>query len=385
MPGDRVAHSRFDVVIAGGGVAALEAALALKQLADDRVSTTLLAPNDEFVYRPMVVREPFAYSAAHRYPLDPIVRDLGVDWSHDSFAWLDPTGRVVHTANGTELRYDALLLALGAHRYDRFPPALTLDDSTLDEQLHGLIQDVEGGYVHSIAFVAPSRMPWPLPIYELALMTATRAYDMNIEMSVTIATPEDAPLAIFGPTVSDRVRLELEERGILTLTSAHCEVHEAGRVSVHPGSRELHVDRIVALPELCGPSAPGVPHDGVGGFIPIDEHCRVRGLEQVYAAGDATDFPIKHGGIAAQQADTAAESIAALAGAPVRCAPFNPTISGILLGADRPLYVRAHVTGGHGSASEVSETPLWSPPSKIVAKYLAPYLDGLDRATSVVR
>src|SRR5205823_6382506 len=72
-------QSSFNVVIAGGGVAALEGALALRDLAGDRVSTTLLAPEPEFVYRPMRVREPFAYSEAQRYSLEEIARDIGVE------------------------------------------------------------------------------------------------------------------------------------------------------------------------------------------------------------------------------------------------------------------------------------------------------------------
>jgi sulfide:quinone oxidoreductase len=213
-------------------------------------------------------------------------------------------------------------------------------------------------------------------------MTATRAYDMGVDVSITIATPEDAPLAVFGGAVSEAVQRLLEDRDILTLTSAHAGVPEPGRVSVHPGSRILHVDRVVALPQLSGPSMPGVPTDATGGFIAIDEHCRVRDLERVYAAGDATDFAVKFGGIAAQQADTAAEVIAALAGAPVQPHKFNPVIQGILLGAKKPLYLSAHITGGHGSSSEVSESPLWSPPTKIAARYLAPYLDSRDHAAT---
>jgi sulfide:quinone oxidoreductase len=136
----------------------------------------------------------------------------------------------------------------------------------------------------------------------------------------------------------------------------------------------------VALPQLFGPSTPGVPSGPEGGFIPIDAHCAVPHLERVWAAGDATDFPIKHGGIASQQADTAAQAIAALAGADVEPKPFHPEIHAVLLGADKPLYLSAHVTGGHGSSSEISETPTWSPPSKIAAKYLAPYLESRDQA-----
>nr|MDQ2897690.1 hypothetical protein [Actinomycetota bacterium] len=195
-----------------------------------------------------------------------------------------------------------------------------------------------------------------------------------------LVTPEDAPLAIFGQAVSDAVERLLEQHGILTITSAHCETPEPGQVSIHPGSRRLHVDRVIALPELSGPSTPGVPKQAANGFISIDAHCKVQGLERVYAAGDATDFAVKHGGIAAQQADTAAEAIAALAGAPIEPTKFHPVIHGILLGGDRPLYLSAHITGGHGSSSQISETPMWSPPTKIAAKYLAPYLESLDHA-----
>jgi sulfide:quinone oxidoreductase len=373
-------HQPCRVLIAGGGVAALEAALALRELAGERVSTTLLAPEPEFVYRPMRVREPFAYRAARRYPLEDIARDVGAELKQDAFKWLDPTQRVVHTEAGEQLAYDALILALGARTHPRFSHALTLDDGRLDEQLHGLIQDVEGGYVHKLAFIAPSQMPWPLPMYELALMTARRAREMYAEVSVTIVTPEDTPLVIFGRAVSEAVQRLLAEQGILVITSAHCETPERGQVAIRPGSRRLHVDRLIALPELFGPSTPGVPKRDGHGFIPIDVHCAVPGLERVFAAGDATEFAIKHGGLAAQQADVAAEAIAVLAGAPVEPTKFHPVIHGMLLGGDRPLYLSAHIIGGHGSSSEVSEDPTWSPATKIAAKYLAPYLESRDRA-----
>ncbi len=341
----------FRTLIAGGGVAALEAALALRDLAGDRVDITLLSPEAEFAYRPMRVREPFGYSLAKTYQVADIAADIGADRVQDAFKRLEPERSIVHTEQGAELEYDALLLAMGARLRPAFSHGLTIEDWRLDEQLHGLIQDVEGGYVRSLAFVAPSPMPWPLPIYELALMTAARAYSMNIELAITVVTPEDAPLTVFGSKVSEVVAGLLESRGIEAVLSARSEVPEPGLVVIHPGARSVRADRIVALPQLFGPSVPGVPGLGHGGFIRI----------------------------AAQQADTAAEAIAALAGAAVEPKPFHPEIHSVLLGAERPLYLSAHVTGGHGSSSEIGETPTWSPPSKIAAKYLAPYLEARDQ------
>jgi sulfide:quinone oxidoreductase len=373
-------HQPFRVLIAGGGVAALEAALALRDLAGDRVKTTLLAPEPEFVYRPMRVLEPFSFGGARRYGLDQIARDIDVELLQDGFRWLEPAASVVHTERGATLEYDALLLALGARLKPPFRHARTIDDRRLDEDFHGLVQDVEEGYVRSVAFVASNPMAWPLPMYELALMTARRGYDMGVDLSVTIVTPEDAPLAVFGSAVSDAVGRLLEVHGVMTITSAHCAVPKPKRVQIHPGGRMLHVDSVVALPQLFGQATPGVPKRDGHGFIPVDVHGKVPGLERVFAAGDATDFAVKHGGIAAQQADVAAEAIAALAGAPVEPTKFHPVIHGMFLGGDRPLYLSAHITGGHGSSSEVGEEPTWSPATKIAARYLAPYIESRDRA-----
>ena len=113
-----------------------------------------------------------------------------------------------------------------------------------------MIQDVEAGYTHKLAFIAPSQMPWPLPLYELALMTARRAFDMNEDVSITIITPEDAPLALFGKEVSEAVGRLLEDSGILVISSTRAETPNAGQISLHPGGRTLYVKSIVALPEL---------------------------------------------------------------------------------------------------------------------------------------
>jgi sulfide:quinone oxidoreductase len=369
--------SKLRVAIAGGGVAALETLLALRELAPEETAITVIAPNPEFVYRPMTVREPFAYPQAHRYALAPIVREAGAELVVDELAWVDAEQRVAHTASDAAIEYDALVLALGAVARPRYEHAITIDDRKLDETLHGLVQDIEEGYVGSVAFVSPGRMAWPFPLYELALMTATRAFDMNVELETTIITPEDRPLAIFGAQASDAVAQLLEQAHIKTINSAYAEIPRTGEIVVNPGDRHLNVNRVVALPELYGPGVRGVPL-GEHGFYRVDVHGKLVDAEHIYAAGDATEFAVKFGGIAAQQADALAEAIAAEAGAAVTPEPFHPVIQGILLTGERPRYLTARITGGQGFSSEISDTPTWSPVAKIAAKYLAPYLERLD-------
>jgi sulfide:quinone oxidoreductase len=372
--------ARLRVLIAGGGVAALETALALAVLAPECTDVTVIAPSAEFVYRPMTVREPFAYDEARRYPLESIVRDAGAQLLVDELLWVDPAKRTIHTKNDESIEYGALMLALGAKAVPRYTHALTIDDRCLDETLHGVIQDIEGGYIHSLAFISPGRMAWPLPLYELALMTAGRAYDMGVELAVTIVTPEDAPLAIFGTTVSSAVSALLQKAGIESISSAYAELPSASEVVINPGDRRLQVDRAIALPELYGPSLRGIPL-GEHGFIRVDSHGQVPDAGPIYAAGDATEFAVKHGGIASQQADVAAQAIAAQAGAGVTPERFHPVIHGMLLTDSKPLYLTAQLTGGHGFSSEITDAPAWTPPSKIAAKYLAPYLDERDRSS----
>jgi sulfide:quinone oxidoreductase len=367
----------YRVVIVGAGVAGLEAALALQDLAGERVSLTLLAPDEEYVNRPMAVREPFAGAVAQRYPLDRVLAGIGASQCVDSFKWIEPEARVIHTEGGRELDYDAALLAVGARRIAALRHAVTLDERRLDEQLHGLIQDVEEGFVKSVAFVVPSIHCWPLPAYELALMTARRAHEMGAGVRIAVVTPEDAPLAVFGPAVTETVAEMFDSAGIGVISETSSQAREPGKLYLPHSGEVLEFDRIVALPQLYGAALAGIPRTARDGFVSVDRHARVIDLDHVYAAGDTTDFPVKLGAIAALQADAAAEAIAAEAGVQIEPQPMLPVIHGILLGGRHPLYIRARISDGHGQDSEVSDQPFVDTPAKVDAKYLRPYLEAL--------
>jgi sulfide:quinone oxidoreductase len=360
------------VVIAGGGFAALEAMIGLRRLAGGRVRIALVTPNRELSYPPLSVVEPFGAGEAPRFDLAEIARDHDTELHVDSAAEVDTAARVLKTRSDGEVSYDSLLVTTGAEPRDGVPGALTFRGTADRPAFESLLADIDAGGVERVVFAVPAGIAWPLPLYELALMTAGRADARDVQTRFAVVTSEAAPLGIFGLQASEAVAGLLHERGIEVHTSTLPVAFEHGSLALTP-SGELKADRVVALPLLRGRAPAGLPADG-DGFLPTDEHGRVRGCEHVYAAGDATAFPVKQGGIATQQADAAARTIAAQAGAPVELEPFRPVLRGLLLTGDGARFMRSEIAGGQGDSSDVSTRMLWWPETKVAGQYLSHYL-----------
>lgn len=358
------------VLVVGGGVAALETVLALRAHAGMRVELELVAPGRELRYPPLDVVEPFGL-APPRLTLADALAPLGVPHRLDAVDDVDVREHWVHTAAGALLHYEALVLAVGARPLAPFAGALVYGDARSREELARLLARAAGRAVQ-LLFAVPDGVRWPLPLYELAVMTARRlaARDGAPAAQIALATPERAPLELFGGRASGRLLEYLEGLGIAFLPGTRVARVRPGEVQLAPGVRMRRADRVVTIPVLRGPRLAGLPHDA-DGFVPIDPHGAVRGVPDVYAAGDATDYPIKQGGLATQQADAIAEAIAARAGAPIAPAPFRPVLRGMLLTSERPQYLEADVAGGGAHAAE---TPLWWPPTKVAGRFLAPFL-----------
>src|SRR5256885_7449618 len=153
----------LEVAIAGGGVAALEALLALRDTAGDRVAPTLIAPQKDFVYRPLSVGEPFALGDARRVPLAEAARDHGAQLREDTLASVDAEAHVARLGSGEELSYGALLVAVGARRVPAFEQVISFRGQEDSEAGYRLIPDPGGGHVGPGAVPLPPRLARSLP------------------------------------------------------------------------------------------------------------------------------------------------------------------------------------------------------------------------------
>ena len=355
-------------MIVGGGVAGLEAVLALHDLAETQVSVTLIAPEPVFTPRALDVARPFAGGPARHLDLERFMIEHGGRFRRTAVLSIDAERRTLSCTTGPDERYDALVIAVGASARPAFEHALTFGADVLacDE----VLADLQHERVPSVAFVIPEDCTWPLPLYELALATAGRASGTRSdEVRLHVVTPERGALDLFGTHASAAVTELLRAAGIALHCGIRAEVHRRGRVGTGP-DRALDVDRVVALAHLEGPRLAGLPADARG-FIPVDEHGRVTEVDAVYAAGDATDRPIKHGGLACQQADAVAAHVAAAAGAPVDALPYRPMLCGRLLTGLREWFLRGGDDPRVGDGSQA----LWWPRAMVSGRYLAPYLE----------
>jgi sulfide:quinone oxidoreductase len=368
----------FKVVICGAGVAGVEGMLRLRKLAGDRVEITLLSAKEEFAYRPIAVLEPFAKGQADRYSVARIAADTGARWIPDNLASVDRDNRQVHTSSGEALDYDALLLAVGGR--ERKPPehVEVFSDRNADVMYRAILSDIESGQIKSLAFVMPSGPSWPLPLYELALLTADQMHD-KVLLEIALITPEQLPMQVFGEGAAAAVAKILRDAGIRLYCDADVRVMGPRHLHLHTSGTDLRPDRIVTLPRITGPNVAGIAGDAVDRFLPVDDRCRVLGTDgRIFAAGDATDLAVKHGGVGAQQADTAAAGIAHLAGVGEAPGPMHPVIRGMLLTGDFPLYLMAHVIAGRGWQAEIYDNPPWPPDEKVIAVELGSYLRSVD-------
>jgi sulfide:quinone oxidoreductase len=384
MTGTFSGRDRAKIVLVGGGVAALEAALALRALAGDRVSMTLVSADRELTFRPSAAFEAFGQPAAPRYELEAIADDLGADFRLGRLEAVATQKRSVRLSSGVRLDYDALVLAIGARAVANLPGALTFRDQRDVPALRRTLRRLESGELQRLVFAVASGVSWTLPLYELALLSAVRAELFGSRAEIVLVSPERRPLEVFGAETSRRVEEVLGDCGVRFVGESAATGWDDGKLSIR-GDGAIEADRVITVPQLRVHRIPGIPASWWG-FVPIDASGRVEGLIDVYAAGDMTTYPIKQGGLATQQADRVAHTIAASLGAPVRELRTTQILRARLLGGERPLFLRTELdwqgrpTNG---TVETAEAEIAADSAKIFGRYLTPYLEHLGRSAPV--
>ena len=329
-----------------------------------------MAPRSAFEYKPVSVLEPFALAETPELDLARFAEDQRVAVVRDTVAAVYPEAHTIATGRGVRRGYDLLLVTVGAVPLEGVPGAQPFRGRADHERVARLLEEYDGRRLRRLAFAVPSSSAWTLPVYELALLTANELRVREVDgAELVVVTPEPAPLSLFGQRASEELGELLRIAGVTVKTATHPRRFEDGVLHSVPESA-LRTDRVIALPRFVGHRIAGLPSDH-DGFIPTDEHGRVSGVEDVYAAGDTTNFPVKQGGIACQQADAAAESIASRAGAVLEPEPFRPVMRGLLLSGMTARYLESDASGGHGEGPG-PRFALWEPAGKVFGRHLLP-------------
>jgi sulfide:quinone oxidoreductase len=363
------------LLVLGSGVGAVEAVLALDALAGPHVDVTVLSPTCELRLAARLPERSLWAEDAPAYDVRRLGRLPHVSVVRDGVRSVDVDGHLVTGASGRRYPWDLLLVATGATVKPMLPDAVVLgrDPSSL---VRSLVAEAQRGLVDSIALVVAPGAAWTLPVYELALHVAPAVGGAS---GVEILTPEPAPLALFGAAASEAVASRLDAAGVELKPRSYCRL-TGGELVVRPGARIEPVDATVELPAPAPVPIEGLPAHA-GGFLDVRDFGQVVGAPDVYAVGDAIAFPIKHGGLAAQQADAAAEHIALRAGADVVPSSFRPVLRGELVTPQGVLFLETSIHGGAGEG-RVSEEPLWAPATKVHGRYLSAWLANVNpRAT----
>jgi len=376
MTGSDRRGDRQKVLIAGAGVAGLEAALALRDLAHERVEVSMHDPAKEFAYRPFGIGEPYGTTRAFRYDLRRLSELCGASLHTGAIAAVEPERRIAINREGERFPYDQLIVATGARALWAVPGAVTFWGVADEGQVGDLIADLRSGRLQRLVLTMPTDHGWYVPLYELALLIATvLRKSANRRARITVVTPEAAPLGIFGPRAAEQTSALLAEREVDVLTGARPLEFVAGRLRVDRGE-DVEADAVITLPRLEGRKVSGIPHDG-DGFVAVDEHGAVAGLERVYAAGDVACLPFKQGPFATQQADSVAEAIAAAVGVGIEPRPAGPRMRAVLWTGQGPRYLAA-ANGSSGGLSIPSQRHLEILHNgRLTARYLSPLVDSL--------
>lgn len=386
-------NAKPNILVLGGGFGGLEAAFYLRWRLQDQADITLVSDQDHFLFKPNTIYIPFGLEPDKlKIPLARPAQRKHVPFVQARVREIDPVAKTV-AADGQTLRYDFLVVATGAgmraaevpglgeHAHTIWTPA---DMLRLRGAFANLLEDAQRGQHRQVLFLVPPNNKCSGPLYEMVFMLDTwlRRKGARQSVDVTWSTYESGYIQAFGPRLNQGVAAEFERRGIAGHREYAVERVEQGAV-VYRNGRQLPYDLLISFPPYVASTPfPGLPTDDRG-FIGTELATRqVRGYPEIYAVGDAGDFPVKQAFLAFLQADAAAEHLTSVIRGTKPALAFEPTSMCVMEQFDkatfaqvplrltgvpeRPIEVRPEAAASY----KVGSSPIWRLGKALLGVYL---------------
>ncbi len=358
--------AKAKVLVLGGGFGGLEAAFYLRMKLRERAEITLVSDRDYFLFKPNTIYIPFGLDPDRlKIGLERPTRRKRIEFLRDRVREVDPDAKKV-SAESRDLAYDYLVLATGADMRPEEIPGLRENAQTiwtpqemlrLRLALYDLLERARAGEHRRVLFLVAPNNKCAGPLYELIFMLDTwlRRKRVRANVDLTWSTYEETYIQAFGPRLHGVVTDEFERRVIAGHTGYAAEEIEPGLVRYANGEA-LPYDLLVAFsPYVAQISYSRLPGDDRG-FVATDLATRqVVGHPDIYAVGDAGDFPVKQAFLAFLQADAAADHLAARVLGTQPELSFRPTSMCVMEQFDKATFAQVplRLTGIPGKPIEV--------------------------------
>jgi sulfide:quinone oxidoreductase len=356
------------VTVVGSGFGGLETAFYLRSRLGTRVDLTVVAKSHAFLFKPNTIYIPFGKPKEELvFELAPVFDRRHIRFVAATAEDVDPTHKTLITSAGP-LPYDDLVIATGAAMHPSEIPGLAANANTiftpaemerLGESFRAVLDRAAAGTRSRVLFLVPQNNMCSGPLYEMVLMLDTWLRRKKARAAVHLgwATYEHGYIQAFGPRLNDVVTAEFADRGIAGRKGLVVRAIEPGRVFFADGSAEAFDVLVSFPPYVAAQRFAALPSDDRG-FLRCDARTRqVEAHPDIYAVGDAGDFPIKQAFLALLQADAVGEHIAERLLGEDQTAAFDPVSMCIMEQLDKATFAQVplRLTGNPAAPVVVRE------------------------------
>jgi sulfide:quinone oxidoreductase len=386
-------QAKPNIVVVGGGFGGLETAFYLRWRLQEQANITLISATDRFLFKPNTIYIPFGLDPEKlMIPLQKPTHRKDITFVHDRVREVDPVAKSISTETRT-VKYDYLVLATGADMRPVEIPGLAEYAETiwtpeamlqLRAAYDRMLFDLHAGAQRKVLFLVPPNNKCAGPLYEMVLMLDTwlRRQGVRDSVDITWSTYEKTFIQAFGPRLHQVVTGEFERRDVAGHTEYMVERVDENQV-IYRNGEALPYDLLISFPPyIASTPFPNLPGDDRG-FVATDLATRqVVDHPDIYAVGDAGDFPVKQAFLAFLQADGAAEHLSSriLGTQPEHL--FEPTSMCVMEEFDKATFAQVplrltrqpdrpiEVDPAGNGIYRVGSSVLWRPGKKLLGVYL---------------